>query len=104
MPWARCSPLDRIFPPATPAALPPLAAVRLLDGPFTAAVKANQKYLLALEPDRLLAPYFREAGLEAKAKPYGNWESSGLDGHTAGHYLSALATMIASVPTLRKAN
>lgn len=82
--------------PATPAALPPLAAVRLLDGPFTAAVKANQKYLLALEPDRLLAPYFREAGLEAKAKPYGNWESSGLDGHTAGHYLSALATMIAS--------
>lgn len=82
--------------PATPATLPPLAAVRLLDGPFTAAVKANQKYLLALQPDRLLAPYFREAGLEPKAKPYGNWESSGLYGHMAGHYLSALATMIAS--------
>ncbi len=46
--------------------------------------------------DRLLAPYLREAGLETKAKPYGNWESSGLDGHTAGHYLSALSTMIAS--------
>ena len=64
--------------------------------PFADAVKANRTYLLAIEPDRLLAPYFREAGLEAKAKPYGNWESSGLDGHTAGHYLSALATMIAS--------
>ena len=70
--------------------------MRLLEGPFADAVKANRKYLLALEPDRLLAPFFREAGLEAKARPYGNWESSGLDGHTAGHYLSALATMIAS--------
>ena len=81
---------------ATPAAMPSLTAVRLLDGPFGAALEANQKYLLALEPDRLLAPFFREAGLEPKARPYGNWESNGLDGHTAGHYLSALATMIAS--------
>ena len=74
----------------------PLTSVRLLPGPFADAVKANRTYLLAMEPDRLLAPYFREAGLEAKAKVYSNWESSGLDGHTAGHYLSALATMIAS--------
>ena len=82
--------------PATPATIPPLNSVRLLDGPFADAVKANRKYLLALAPNRLLAPYLREAGLDAKAKPYGNWESIGLDGHTAGHYLSALATMIAS--------
>jgi DUF1680 family protein len=68
----------------------------LLDGPFAEAVRANRAYLLALEPDRLLAPYMREAGLEPKARAYGNWESIGLDGHTAGHYLSALATMIAS--------
>jgi DUF1680 family protein len=76
--------------------MPRLASVRLLDGPFADAVKANRAYLLALEPDRLLAPYAREVGLEPKAKAYGNWESSGLAGHTAGHYLSALATMIAS--------
>lgn len=81
---------------ATPATLPPLTSVRLLDGPFADAVKANRTYVWAIDPDRLLSPFFREAGLEAKAKPYGNWESSGLDGHTAGHYLSALATMIAS--------
>jgi DUF1680 family protein len=81
---------------ATPAQMLPLTAVRLLDGPFADAVKANRTYLLALEPDRLLAPYLREAGLEPKAKPYGNWESSGLAGHTGGHYLSALSTMIAS--------
>ncbi|HWQ92878.1 MAG TPA: glycoside hydrolase family 127 protein [Clostridia bacterium] len=82
--------------PNTAATMPPLASVRLLDGSFADAVKVNREYLLALEPNRLLAPYAREAGLELKAKPYGNWESMGLDGHTAGHYLSALATMIAS--------
>jgi DUF1680 family protein len=82
--------------PATPATLPPLTSVRLLDGPFADAVKVNRTYLLALKPDRLLAPFFREGGLEPKARPYGNWESGGLDGHTAGHYLSALAAMIAS--------
>jgi len=81
---------------ATPVKLVPLDSVRLLGGPFADAVKANRTYLLALDPDRLLAPFFREAGLEAKARPYGNWESIGLDGHTGGHYLSALATMIAS--------
>jgi DUF1680 family protein len=81
---------------ATPAQMLPLASVRLLEGPFADAVKANRTYLLALEPDRLLAPYLREAGLEPKAKPYGSWESSGLAGHTGGHYLSALSTMIAS--------
>ena len=82
--------------PATPAKLPPLTSVRLLDGPFADPVKANRTYLLALDPDRLLAPFFREGGLEPKARPYGNWESGGLDGHTAGHYLSALSAMIAS--------
>lgn len=81
---------------STLSQLLPLTSVRLLDGPFADAVKVNRLHLLALDTDRLLAPFFREAGLEAKAKPYGNWESSGLDGHTAGHYLSALATMIAS--------
>jgi hypothetical protein len=81
---------------STPATMPPLASVRLLDGPFADGVKANRAYLLRLEPDRLLAPFFREAGMETKGRPYGNWESSGLDGHTAGHYLSALASMVAA--------
>jgi DUF1680 family protein len=81
----------------TPATLFPLQAVRLLPtGPFAEAVQANRTYVLALDPDRLLAPFRREAGLSAKAAPYGNWESSGLDGHTAGHYLSALSHMIAA--------
>ena len=82
--------------PASEATLFSLKQVRLLDSPFTPAVAANRRYLLAHDPDRLLAPFLREAGLEPKAKPYPNWESMGLDGHTAGHYLSGLAGMIAS--------
>ncbi|MES2460037.1 MAG: beta-L-arabinofuranosidase domain-containing protein, partial [Armatimonadota bacterium] len=85
-------------PPAAAqtAALFPLNAVRLHKSPFTAAVMANRTYILTLDPDRLLAPFRREAGLEPRKPSYGNWESIGLDGHTAGHYLSALADMIAS--------
>ncbi len=81
---------------APKAELFPLSAVRLLDSPFTRAVKANRSYLMDLDADRLLAPMRREAGLEPRKPSYGNWESGGLDGHTAGHYLSALADMIAS--------
>ena len=82
--------------PDQPAELFPLTSVRLLDGYFSKAADANRDYLLQVKPDRLLAPFLREAGLEPKAQPYGNWESSGLDGHTAGHYVAALALMIAA--------
>ena len=82
--------------PEQPAALFPLENVRLLEGPFADAAAANRLYLLAHDADRLLAPFRREAGLPPKAKPYGNWESMGLEGHSAGHYLTALSLAIAS--------
>lgn len=74
----------------------PLSEVRLLDSPFKQAQEQDRQYMLKLEPDRLLAPFRREAGLSKKAESYGNWENTGLDGHTAGHYLSALSFMYAS--------
>lgn len=74
----------------------PLSSVRLLDGPFLEAQATDQRYLMALDADRLLAPFLREAGLPAKSPSYGNWESTGLDGHMGGHYVSALALMWAS--------
>jgi DUF1680 family protein len=85
-----------LSPSARAAELFPLADVRLTDGPFLQAQDTDLRYLLALDADRLLAPFLREAGLTAKVQSYGNWESSGLDGHMAGHYLSALALMVAS--------
>ncbi len=82
--------------PAQAAERFPLADVRLTAGPFLAAQSTNRQYLMALDADKLLAPFRREAGLPTKADSYGNWESSGLDGHMGGHYLSALALMHAA--------
>ncbi|WP_188816415.1 glycoside hydrolase family 127 protein [Hymenobacter cavernae] len=70
-----------------------ISAVRLLDSPFREAQQTDLDYMLALNPDRLLAPYLAAAGLPPKAENYGNWENTGLDGHMGGHYLSALAYM-----------
>lgn len=67
--------------------------VVLLPGMFKDAEQTDLKYILALDADRLLAPYQREAGLPQKANSYTNWENTGLDGHIGGHYLSALAMM-----------
>ena len=63
--------------------------VRLLDGPFKEAMEADARYLLEIQPDRLLSEFRAHAGLTPKAPKYGGWESSGLAGHTLGHYLSA---------------
>ncbi|TKB96259.1 glycoside hydrolase family 127 protein [Pedobacter cryophilus] len=70
--------------------------VQLLSSDFSKAQATDLKYMMALEPDRLLAPYLREAGLTPKATNYKNWESDGLDGHIGGHYLTALSLMYAS--------
>lgn len=77
--------------------------VNLLEGPFEDATELNKKYILNYEPDRLLASFRIEAGLEPKAEVYGGWESEtifsdgiggqSLAGHTLGHYLSACALM-----------
>jgi DUF1680 family protein len=73
-----------------------LAQVKLLDSPFKVAEQADTKYLLKIEPDRLLADFREHSGLKAKGTRYGGWESTGLAGHTLGHYLSACALAYAS--------
>ena len=87
---------------SAPAQLPqrvetfPIASVRLGDSQFLKNQQADIHYLLGLDPDRLLAPYLKEAGLKPKADNYTNWENTGLDGHIGGHYLSALSYMWAA--------
>lgn len=77
-----------------------LQDVNLLESPFKHAQELDKNYLLALDADRLLAPFLREAGLTPKAKSYTNWENTGLDGHIGGHYISALSLMYASTGDL----
>ena len=74
----------------------PVSKVRLTASPFKHAEDMDIRYLLGLDPDRLLAPYLKEAGLTPKAENYTNWENTGLDGHIGGHYLSALSYMYAA--------
>ena len=74
----------------------PISNVKITDGPFYHAQQTNLKYLLKMDPERLLAPYRREAGLPATAESYPNWESTGLDGHIGGHYLTALSLAYAA--------
>ena len=70
--------------------------VRLTESAFKHAEDMDLRYILGMDPDRLLAPYLKEAGLEPKAENYTNWENTGLDGHVGGHYLSALSYMYAA--------
>lgn len=67
--------------------------VKLLDGPFKHATDLNVQSLLNYEPDRFLAKFRIEAGLEPKAEHYEGWESNTIAGHSLGHYLTAIALM-----------
>ena len=71
-----------------------LSAVKILPSEFKHAENLDAEYILALDVDRLLAPFLIDAGIEPKAERYGNWENTGLDGHIGGHYLTALAQMV----------
>ena len=92
---------DRFQPALTPQAPPKarpfsLRDVKLLDGFFLDGQKVSAEYLLSLEPDRFLAQFRSNAGLEPKAKRYEGWESMSIAGHSCGHYLSACALAYAS--------
>jgi DUF1680 family protein len=106
--FAADAPPQEATPPNEPHPISPRVApfaltdVRLLDGPFKDAQQRDEKYLLSLEPDRLLHNFRVNAGLTPKAPVYGGWESAQpwvdirCQGHTLGHYLSACAMMHAS--------
>ncbi len=76
----------------------PLESVRLTGGPLKHAQDLELEYLLALEPDRMLAFLRRSAKLEPKAQGYGGWDGDGrqLTGHIAGHYLSGVSLAFAA--------
>ena len=93
------APLRATDPAPVPKAEPfDLKEVRLLDGPFKDNMERDEKYILSLDPDRLLHTFRLNAGLPSKAQPLGGWESpgGGLRGHFMGHYLSACALMYES--------
>ena len=88
----RVSPAEALFP---------LSAVRLDGGPLKWQQEQNRRYLLRLDPDRLLSRFRSEAGLKPKAPSYGGWENSrrgkyplDLPGHILGFYMSGAAMTV----------
>jgi len=98
-------------PPSSPIARAvtsfALSDVDLLDGPFLKARLRSQRYLLSLEPDRMLHTYRVNAGLPPRAEVYGGWESNPTwteihcQGHTLGHYLSGCSLMYGATQDVR---
>lgn len=65
--------------------------VTLLDSYEQNAFNLEKKYLKSLESDKLLKGFCEIAGIELNAEKYGGWETSAIQGHTLGHYLTAVA-------------
>jgi DUF1680 family protein len=65
--------------------------VNVTDPYFVNAFKKEIAYLQSIDPNRLLVGYKQTAGLSTSYSKYSGWESTPLEGHTLGHYMSALA-------------
>ena len=76
--------------------------VTLLDKYEQNAFNKEVEYLKSLEPDRLMRGFGDISGRKINAEKYGGWETSAIQGHTLGHYLTATAQAFASsrFPTL----
>jgi len=81
---------------ATPVARPfDLHDVRLLPGVFRDDVEVNRRFMMGLDPDRLLVSFRITAGVPTTAEPYYGWEAPNneLRGHFVGHYVSGCALL-----------
>jgi DUF1680 family protein len=76
------------------------ACVRLTDGPFKTLQELHRNGVVGkLDPERLLVPYRRLAGIplpDPSLTGYGGWDDGFVRGHYAGHYLSAASRMYAA--------
>ncbi len=95
---------DKVKPVVKIEAVPfDLEDVRLMAGPFRHVMELDEKYLLALDVNRLLHNFRVNAGLPSSARPLGGWEEPKVElrGHFTGHFLTACALMFASTGDVR---
>ena len=76
-----------------------LHQVKLLPGIFLDDVKVNHRYMMGLDPDRMLHSFRTVARVPSSAEPYYGWEAPNneLRGHFVGHYLSGCALLAAQL-------
>ena len=65
--------------------------ITLLDSYEQNAFELEVNYLKALDADRLLKGFCERAGVELNSEKYGGWETSAIQGHTLGHYITAVS-------------
>ena len=65
--------------------------VTLLDHYEKNAFQKEIKYLKSLDADRLMRGFGDISGVKINAEKYGGWETSAIQGHTLGHYLTAVS-------------
>ncbi len=70
--------------------------VTLLDEYEQNAFQKEVEYLKSLEPDRLMRGFGDVSGRKINAEKYGGWETSAIQGHTLGHYLTAVSQAYAT--------
>ncbi len=73
-----------------------LSEVNMFDGYSVNAFSKEVTYLKKLEPSRLLAGFYENAGLPDTHIRYKGWENLLIGGHTLGHYLTACAQAVSS--------
>lgn len=68
-----------------------MADIVLLDPYMQNAFSLEMKYLKSIDYKKLLKGFCEIAGVESDAEKYGGWETSAIQGHTLGHYLTAVS-------------
>lgn len=68
-----------------------MSEVQVFDTYCQNAFALEIKYLKSLNADKLLKGFCDIAGVESDATKYGGWETSAIQGHTLGHYLTAVS-------------
>ncbi|MCH2115949.1 MAG: glycoside hydrolase family 127 protein [Pirellulales bacterium] len=90
------SPLPRTRAEAPQSVEPfPLSQVRLREGLHRSIQQRSARWILEIDPQRVLSLFRLNAQLPTEAEPLGGWESEGhvLRGAFAGHYLSICAQL-----------
>ncbi len=74
----------------------PMKNVTLLDSYEQNAFNKEVEYLKSLDADRLMRGFGDISGRKINAEKYGGWETSAIQGHTLGHYLTAVSQAYAT--------
>ncbi len=70
--------------------------ITLLDAYEQNAFEKEVEYLKSLDADRLMRGFGDISGRKINAEKYGGWETSAIQGHTLGHYLTAVSQAYAT--------